>query len=851
MNLKNGAIRIDSPLKQVRRDSYKEQPHIEIVENGLIEFECHEGFKMKTTELRKIMLQSEIFKYKSVNNRSILVEKCLLKSKSANSKERKRRGERHKSVKKDDDEDDDDEKYEKDDDDEDEDDDDGDDENNALSKSRKHFLNAEESIDEFSDYYYDSSDDGKSSEEYGGVLDRYHECFKHCQPLKNDIYALNGVYVPLQESYSSGERITYLCNEGYIADLSDYIETRSVINKTNKSEINLALQSNRFSNAIMIECAANGTWHILRPDSALSKRSKDMSKDKSSAILLSSKHMTELPKCLKVQEMLALKKKNHPKLNVIDEEFSLWSAPTTSGSLSYADLNMRTLTLTFSIFMSLIFILIITLLIVKFYKKHSNVFNYSPNYYSPQLDPLLMAPNELTSNGGISGCFNNSLAHDLASNTHLSNSQPERNEHGRSQRQQQQTDAISNIAGVSLALGSIGSSTSLNQLTNNVSLIPGAPSQPQSLNDNQVEARRNNNIANDLYLPTYEEAMQQQNQHLINRQQISATSIGLFERRSIRADAFQMARSMPMQSGSVTSNNSLSNQNFKNSVNENKPESTTHVTTSGRAVTVTRTSLQTNNTINHLETNEIVQQPYNENSFQQSKNERSSEQRTAVESIDSAKSTVNSHAMASASNQNSSDNLINSNPNNDNNYDTTRTVVAAASTIENYVDNSASNLINACAIDARSRSGSVRSNLTVRSVNASIRTNNSVLTTNSCVSSSKSRRHNHHHHHHHRSHKYANQHQLHKQNHQQKQTNSNINGDATSVNSEACTILTTATNSSCQSNQTNASKIALRGSSNAFDMCSSVSASSGIDLAMNNNPNPPNNQPNNQQFDNK
>lgn len=127
----------------------------------------------------------------------------------------------------------------------------------------------------------------------------------------------------------------------------------------------------------------------------------------------------------------------------------------------------------------------------------------------------------------------------------------------------------------------------------------------------------------------------------------------------------------------------------------------------------------------------------------------------------------------------------------------------------------------------RSRSGSIRSNFTIRSANGSIRTTNSIGTSNSIGNtsynlpppSSSHRKNNM------RARRHQNFKSLSSQNRASARGNSNMtvstqnsNQDSSSCTTDTNTVLTTTTCSSIMSNETNASRVALRGSLSNFEV---------------------------------
>lgn len=77
----------------------------------------------------------------------------------------------------------------------------------------------------------------------------FHQCVKECSLFQTDFAEMNGFLVPARHQYAPGDRLQFLCKEGYVAEMP-------VINRG-------TLKEYRLSNAHTLECSLNGTWHFV------------------------------------------------------------------------------------------------------------------------------------------------------------------------------------------------------------------------------------------------------------------------------------------------------------------------------------------------------------------------------------------------------------------------------------------------------------------------------------------------------------------------------------------------------------------------------------------------------------
>ena len=291
-----------------------------------------------------------------------------------------------------------------------------------LKKSSVSLESKEEDDDDDNDDDDDDDSDDKSDKEEDSDVNMVHECVKLCTPPK--MYLPNGFLVPIRTNYRPGEHLKFLCNEGYVAEMP-------VRSNSDMSEFKL-------SNQHQFECSTNGTWHST------------------SGLVYKSAELKKLLKCGGIDSFQA-------KTNSFKDFNNLWST-----SLSYTELNIRTFTMMFAICACIMVLLVVSLITLRFYKRkrHDAVFRHN---YSPQLNNPLLFSNENVNFSANTGDFESSGGNPSSTSN-------------QGQSGAQTNDCVSTMA-VSLAFGSIGSSSSLNRCNN----MP-----PQG-----------------FYLPSYEEAITQ------------------------------------------------------------------------------------------------------------------------------------------------------------------------------------------------------------------------------------------------------------------------------------------------------------------------------------------------------
>jgi hypothetical protein len=196
-------------------------------------------------------------------------------------------------------------------------------------------------------------------------IENFHECVKPCKPFKTNKSILNGFLVPSRDLYYPGDEINYLCHEGYLVELPFYE------NKTTN-------MTTRISNMHVLECGSKGSWHLADADEPPRTSSDRMV-------------ISRLPVCSDIKSF------NLDSGLDADNKLDVWSP---YNSFSYAELNLRSILLIFTIAGILLVILILSLLTRRFYRTRHNDFFYQ-NYLT-QIDPFLLASENANSNDSCS-----------------------------------------------------------------------------------------------------------------------------------------------------------------------------------------------------------------------------------------------------------------------------------------------------------------------------------------------------------------------------------------------------------------------------------------------------------------
>jgi hypothetical protein len=245
---------------------------------------------------------------------------------------------------------------------------------------------------------------------FNNRIEYFHECLRPCHAFKVNKTALNGFLVPQRDLYQPGDQLSFLCNDGFLAQLpitdEDSVESTTTNNTTK-----------RISNMHILECSYNGTWFLvseLEPD------------------------VNRLPTCSPLKAF-------NLDPNVAAVNTNLYQ------SFSYTELNLRSVYLAFTIGGILIVILTLTLLMRRFYRQQQNGGGPNDFYYQnylAQIDPTAYLV--VAAAAGAEGSAE-AYASDLnVENNNMRCSMPS-------------ATAAAAAAAISLAFGSIGSASSLNQ----------------------------------------------------------------------------------------------------------------------------------------------------------------------------------------------------------------------------------------------------------------------------------------------------------------------------------------------------------------------------------------------------
>lgn len=242
---------------------------------------------------------------------------------------------------------------------------------------------------------------------------------------------LNGFLAPLRESYSPGEQINLFCNEGYAAEIALLPDTEA----SKEQDSN----STKVSNKHTFECSSNGTWRLIIQ----------------STESISNLEINRAPVC---KSLKSLQSKIKSALQLSDPN-----------PYNYVELNLRSAFLIFTVGGVLIILLVFSLLVVKFFSSRLSYLNYGNNYASNSFLVANECPNindNITTQSSPSNLQNVNVISNSTTTAGLS----------------------------SIAFGSIGSSTSLNQrsLPNANNHISSLPSYEEAVNS--FNCSNNNNI---------------------------------------------------------------------------------------------------------------------------------------------------------------------------------------------------------------------------------------------------------------------------------------------------------------------------------------------------------------------
>ena len=332
-HLVNGLIEVDSNLKIPKRT--KTQLFIELIENSRIKYKCLDGFKIRTSIIddkdvekrmyhhykeksieEKCTREKSLFRFErfSRSEESILVNSTIKSKRSVHLKKRKR-------------------EYD-------------DEESDEESGDKSNHEEAEEDDDD------GEIDSGLLEFNLRTKIDKnfYHECYKNCKAYKN---VKLGFVAPLKEKYTPGERVSFLCHQEHVIELT-------LVNQKFTEPVKL-------SNDLRLECSVNGTWLLIA---------------ESGRNLEQKLKIHRIPKCVPIFLINSRESKKH---------LSLWPP-----YLSNSDLNLRTFSMMFIIGGFIVSFLILGLLTLKFYRRKRSQLIF--RNLSPQSDPLLGPTNRTSSN---------------------------------------------------------------------------------------------------------------------------------------------------------------------------------------------------------------------------------------------------------------------------------------------------------------------------------------------------------------------------------------------------------------------------------------------------------------------
>ena len=88
-----------------------------------------------------------------------------------------------------------------------------------------------------------------------------HQCVKECSLFRTDFAPMNGFLAPARRQYAPGERLQFLCSEGYVAEMP--------------VSVGGVLKGYRLSNAHTLECSLNGTWHLVSEAEAITSNTSE------------------------------------------------------------------------------------------------------------------------------------------------------------------------------------------------------------------------------------------------------------------------------------------------------------------------------------------------------------------------------------------------------------------------------------------------------------------------------------------------------------------------------------------------------------------------------------------------
>ncbi len=182
----------------------------------------------------------------------------------------------------------------------------------------------------------------------------FYECIKPCKTLKfttQHSRNVNGFLAPIKKAYLPGDQLTFYCNEGHAAQIpytsfnliKEEKDGNSTLNETQKVSL---------SNINSLECSLNGTWHLLLSNQKESPKT-----------ILSINEITLLPQCLNIKDILSQNNGDSLSLSGNDDDND-----NEKDNIVYAELNIRSLLLMFTIGGSLMVLLILSVVALKFYR---------------------------------------------------------------------------------------------------------------------------------------------------------------------------------------------------------------------------------------------------------------------------------------------------------------------------------------------------------------------------------------------------------------------------------------------------------------------------------------------------
>jgi hypothetical protein len=395
--LPNGLIQIDS-LHKLDEDSELNQQQqqsnamfVNLIENSRIKFECVNGFQLQRTQLDQLSPAPVLL------NRASLVEQCVLteseqqqrkdfavQQKAAKSSSKNKADDKVAKKKK---------SQKKEEDDEEKDDDDEDDD--ELKEKRDASSSLPAAV---------VSSSVRAQKQPTAMPGYFYECVKFCPPFRTQPVKSNGFVVPVRELFAPGDQLTYLCHEGYAVEMPVYDPTAAAASATNASSNETTQQTTtvaaaaaahtKISNMNTFVCSMNGTWHLILSQGLTNS-------NRQSSMLISPNEIKTLPRCLNLRDLLQSKENDESETGEQSSSSSssdaqaetASSAVTANDQLVYTELNIRSLCLMLTVGGILTVFLVLSVLALKFYKtRRDNILYHN---YLPQLDNQIFEPSPL------------------------------------------------------------------------------------------------------------------------------------------------------------------------------------------------------------------------------------------------------------------------------------------------------------------------------------------------------------------------------------------------------------------------------------------------------------------------